>query len=184
MSAPFGIVGDEAVPLNKHLMKPYERIEFDDSKRIFNYRLSRFRRCSENVFRIIAARFPIVNSPINLAPEKVAKLVLAIAVLHNFLLAKSRGSYLPSRFVDDEYLEIGEVIPGEWRQKYSHIYSIRNIKVSKNCSVCKKRHFKRLLYGTRASRVAVETDKLKNFPVIVSDYLKKHTTLIIKCETF
>ena len=164
MSAPFGIVGDEAVPLNKHLMKPYERIEFDDSKRIFNYRLSRFRRCSENVFRVIAARFPIVNSPINLAPEKVAKLVLAIAVLHNFLLAKSRGSYLPSRFVDDEYLEIGEVIPGEWRQKYSHIYSIRNIKVSKNCSVCKKRHFKRLLYGTWASRVTVETEKFKNFP--------------------
>ena len=116
MSTPFVIVGDEAFPLNKHLMKPYAKIELDDSKRIFNYRLSRFRRFSENAFGIIAARFRIVNSPINLAPEKVTKLVPAIAVLHNFLLTKSRGLYLPSGFVNEENLETGEVIPGEWRQ--------------------------------------------------------------------
>ena len=53
--APFVIVGDEAFTLNKHLMKPYAKNELDNSKRIFNYRLSRFRRCSENAFGIIAA---------------------------------------------------------------------------------------------------------------------------------
>ena len=88
--APFVIVGDEAFSLNKHLTKPYAKNELGNSKRIFNYRLSRFRGCSENAFGIIAARFRIVNSPINLAPEKVIKLLLAIAVLHNFLLTKSR----------------------------------------------------------------------------------------------
>ena len=36
------------------------------------------------------------------------KLVLAIAVLNNFLLAKSRGSYLASGFVDKENLDTGE----------------------------------------------------------------------------
>ena len=71
MSTPFLIVGDEVFLLNKHLMKPYAKIELDDSKRIFNYRLSRFRRCIENAFGTIAARFRIVNFPINLAPEKV-----------------------------------------------------------------------------------------------------------------
>ena len=30
----------------------------------------------------------------------------------------------------------------------------------------------------------MENDKLKNFPVIVSGYYKKHATFIIKCETF
>ena len=70
------------------------------------------RRCSDGTFRIIAARFRIANSPINLTPEKVTKLVLAIAVLHNFLSTKSRGSYLPSRLVDEENLETGEAIPG------------------------------------------------------------------------
>ena len=97
MSIPFVIVGDEAFPLNKHLMKPYSKT---------------LRRCSDGTFRIIAARFRIANSPINLTPEKVTKLVLAIAVLHNFLSTKSRGSYLPSRLVDEENLETGEVIPG------------------------------------------------------------------------
>ena len=114
--APFVKVGDEAFSLNKHLMKPYVKNELDNSKRIFNYRLSRFRRSSENAFGIIAARFRTVSSPINLAPEKVIKLVLAIAVLHNFLLTKSRESYLLNGFVDEENLETGEVIPGEWRQ--------------------------------------------------------------------
>ena len=61
-------------------MKPYAKIQLDD-------------HCSEKAFRTIAARFRIVNSPINLAPEKVTKLVLAMAVLHNFLLTKSRGPY-------------------------------------------------------------------------------------------
>ena len=116
MSTPFVIVGDEAFSLNKHLMKQYAEIELDDSKRIFNYRLSRFRRFSENAFGIIAARFRIVNSPINLAPEKVTKLVLAIVVLNNILLTKSRGSYLASGFVDEENLDTGEVNTGEWRQ--------------------------------------------------------------------
>ena len=101
MSTPFVLVGDKAFPLNKHLMKPYAKT---------------LRRCSDNAFGIIAARARIVNSHINLTLEKVTKLVLAIAVLHNFLLTKFRGSYLPRRFVDEENLETVEVIPGEWRQ--------------------------------------------------------------------
>ena len=105
ISTPFVIAGDEPFLLTKHLMKPYAKIKLDDSKRIFNYRLSRFHRCSEKL---------------------------------------------------------------------------------KNCSFRqnRERHFQRLLYGTRASSVAMENDKLKNFPVIVSGYFKKHTILIIKCETF
>ena len=55
MSTPFVLVGDEAFPLNKHLMKHYAKIELDDSKKKFNYRLSRFHRCNENAFGIIAA---------------------------------------------------------------------------------------------------------------------------------
>ena len=109
--APFVIIGDEAFSLNKHLMKPYAKNKLDNSKRIFNYRLSRFRRCSENAFGIIAARFRIVNSPINLAPGKVIKLVLAIAGLHNFLLTKSRKSYLPNGFGDEEIWRLVKLFP-------------------------------------------------------------------------
>jgi len=53
---PYIIVGDEAFPLKKYLLKPYpgSQIQGDRSKRIFNYRLSRARRVSENVFGILS----------------------------------------------------------------------------------------------------------------------------------
>ena len=126
MSTPFVTVGDEAFSLKKHLMKQYAEIELDDSKRIFNYRLSRFRRFIENAFGIIAARFRIVNSPINLAPEKLTKLVMAIAVLNNILLTKFRGSYLASGFVDEENLDTGEVNTGKWRQNIKMFPHLRH----------------------------------------------------------
>ena len=33
MSTPFAIVGDEVFPLNKHVMKPYAKVELDDLKK-------------------------------------------------------------------------------------------------------------------------------------------------------
>ena len=54
---------------------------------------------------------------------------MAIAVLHNFLLTKSSKSYLPNGFVDEENLETGEVIPGEWRQ---NLTAITPLEISKS----------------------------------------------------
>jgi len=44
------IIDDEAFPLKTYIMRPYLGQELDDSKRLFNYRLSRARRISENSF--------------------------------------------------------------------------------------------------------------------------------------
>ena len=117
--------------MNKHLMKPYAKIELDD-------------RCSEKAFGIIAARFRIVNSPTNLAPEKVTKLVLAIAVLYNFLLTKSRGPYPINQ-------------AGLSKRKIWGLVKLFLV------SEASKRHFQRLLYETMASRAAMENDKFKTF---------------------
>ena len=51
---PYMIVGDEAFPLQEEIMKPYARKQLDDAKRIFNYRLSRIRIVSDNVFGILS----------------------------------------------------------------------------------------------------------------------------------
>ena len=47
---PYVFVADDAFPL--HFLKPYPQKNLSDMKRIFNYKISRRRRISENVFGI------------------------------------------------------------------------------------------------------------------------------------
>ena len=53
------IVGCDAFQLSEFMMKPYSSRNLDENSRVFNYRLSRFRRISENAFGILAAKFRI-----------------------------------------------------------------------------------------------------------------------------
>jgi hypothetical protein len=88
-------VGDEAFSLREDFMKPYDRKEFDDDMRIFNYRLSRVRRIIENVFGIIVARFGIFRTCINQQLDSTDHAVMACCVLHNFLHRTCPHSYTP-----------------------------------------------------------------------------------------
>ncbi|KAB0805116.1 hypothetical protein PPYR_02086 [Photinus pyralis] len=86
-SMPFVIVGDEAFPLKRYLLRPYpgSQIQDDRSKRIFNYRLSRARRVSENAFGILSQKFQLYNRRLKLKPENADKVILATCILHNYL---------------------------------------------------------------------------------------------------
>ncbi|XP_055918180.1 uncharacterized protein LOC129950311 [Eupeodes corollae] len=86
---PYVIVGDDAFPLLENLMKPYSRHHLTKQERIFNYRLSRARRIVENAFGILANRFRVLHTTINLAPDKAAIITLACCYLHNFLIKKN-----------------------------------------------------------------------------------------------
>lgn len=89
---PHVIVGDEAFRLHTNIMKPYTRqsSRHDKSKAIFNYRLSRARRVTENAFGLLSQVFRVFYQPINIEPMTCDDLIIVTCCLHNLL----RDGYL------------------------------------------------------------------------------------------
>lgn len=115
---PHYFVGDDAFSLTPHIMKPYPKRGLSEEQRIFNYRLSRARRVSENAFGILSAKFRVFHTTLCVNPENVISIVHACLVLHNFLIKKCPTIYTPPGSLDSEN-DNGEVIAGEWRQNGS-----------------------------------------------------------------
>ena len=126
---PYFMVGDEAFPLETYMMRPFfgrssGRLSVD--KAIYNYRLSRARRCIENAFGIMAGRFRIFRKPIIASEETARAITLACVVLHNFI--KSFEDNLPAedrRYASPEFVDRldshGNILPGLWRRQ-SHCF--------------------------------------------------------------
>ena len=83
---PYCIVADDALPLEKHIIKPYSYSTQEPKEMCYNLRLSRARQTIECAFGILTNRFGVLQSTINLCPEKVNLVVGACCVLHNFLI--------------------------------------------------------------------------------------------------
>lgn len=83
------------------------------------YRLSRARRCAENAFGVMAARFQIFRSLMRYDPDDVCKIILAIYCLHNMLRSNSigRAMYTPPSFLDEEDELSGHLHCGDWRSE-------------------------------------------------------------------
>ena len=95
----------------KFMMKPYPQQNLTADKRVYNYRHSRARRISENLFGILANRWRIFLTTINLEPKHVENIVLSALALHNMLI--KNPAYRPGNLADT-LLEDGEVLEGEW----------------------------------------------------------------------
>lgn len=116
ISVPYVFVADDAFAISANVMKPYPGRDLKRSaKRTFNYRLSRARRLSENVFGIMSAAFRVFRKPLLLEPEKAVKVTMACIYLHNFLRQSVNSSqvYTPQGTFDSE--EGGQIKPGTWR---------------------------------------------------------------------
>ena len=95
-------------------MKPFPQRGLTDEKRVYNYRHSRARRISENLFGTISNRWRVLRAPILLAPESVKNIAMAILVLHNYLRQSlSNGTYCPPGLTDVE--DSTGFTPGCWR---------------------------------------------------------------------
>ncbi|XP_018398799.1 PREDICTED: putative nuclease HARBI1 [Cyphomyrmex costatus] len=118
---PYVIIADEGFTLSTNVMIPYPKQQCTGKKerRIYNYRLSRARRTSENGFGIMVSRFNILRSPLRYDPDDARWIVLAICCLHNMLRSHSVGRmmYTPPGYIDKEDERTGQLQYGEWRNE-------------------------------------------------------------------
>lgn len=114
----FVFLGDDAFALHENMLKPYQRKGLTcKEKKIFNYRLSRARRVVENVFGILASKFRIFHTAINLSLWKIDLVVMTCCILHNFLRRIGKQQYIPNFLLDSENSANHTIIPGEWRKE-------------------------------------------------------------------
>lgn len=92
---PFCIIGDDAFACSVRLMKPVPKQLLTLAERVYNYRLSRARRVVENAFGVLSARWRCLRTTLEQHPENVKQIVLAVCILHNLLMKRSRELYAP-----------------------------------------------------------------------------------------
>jgi hypothetical protein len=89
----------------------------------FYCRLSRARRCVENAFGILTARWICLARTLLANPERAQIISGACCLLHNFLMNAKSDVYCPAGFADT-YDEEGNLINGEWRE---HVFDSNNL---------------------------------------------------------
>ena len=109
---PYFIIGDNAFALRQWMMKPFAAKPLSYKERIFNYRLSRARRCVENAFGILANRFGCLLRAMRPVPETTESCVMACVCLHNMLRTWAPGEQNAMMDREDDR---GNLIPGAWR---------------------------------------------------------------------
>ena len=131
-ATPYVFLGDDAFALKTFLIKPYPQRGLTVEKCIYNYRHSRARRISENLFEIICNRWSLFRAPILLRPNSIECIVLATLVFHNlFRRSSSRSTYCPPSLTDME-LPAGEFARGSWRSDGAPTQTCFNLSTSSN----------------------------------------------------
>lgn len=138
---PFVFLGDDAFALKTYMMKPYPQNNLTVDRRIYNYRHSRARRISENLFGILANKWRIYHTTIPLSPKRVENIILTTLALHNMLCKSqtSQNTYRPNVLVDS-FDDEGNLIEGEWREEndLEHFHPLQVPKTGHNSTVSAK----------------------------------------------
>jgi len=101
----FFILDDEACPLKTYLMKPFATKNLSCEERVFNYRLSRARRCVECAFGILTAKWRLLNKVVETEVNKAERIVRCICLLHTTTIDLGQHMIIlffkkPHKFVD------------------------------------------------------------------------------------
>ncbi|XP_074034666.1 uncharacterized protein [Leptinotarsa decemlineata] len=107
---PHVLVGDEAYPLKTYLMRPFPSSNLDDSRRIFNERLSRARVTIECAYGIMTNKWRVFLKAIE-TDTKHAKLIIKVGcLLHNIVREKDGNTdpdfrlYMHSRSTSNQVM--------------------------------------------------------------------------------
>ncbi|XP_008179993.1 protein ALP1-like [Acyrthosiphon pisum] len=100
---PYVFVGDEAFALHTNLLRPYPGRNLNDTRRVFNYRLSRARRTVECAFGVLANKWRVLHTSIQVGPDFTDEIVKACCILHNFVRKRDGINYEDSEVnsIDD-----------------------------------------------------------------------------------
>ncbi|XP_022177724.1 protein ALP1-like [Myzus persicae] len=90
---PYVFVGDEAFALHTNLLRPYPGRNLNDTRRVFNYRLSRARRTVECAFGVLANKWRVLHTSIQVEPDFTDEIVKACCILHNFVRKRDGINY-------------------------------------------------------------------------------------------
>ena len=107
---PFVLVGDEAFPLKKYLIKPYAKASIKQKEQVTNYRILRPRRVVDNIFGY-ASRFRIFRRPIIASVDTVTSITKATVGLQDYFMHGRefgpKNDYYQEGFAD-----------GDWSKEY------------------------------------------------------------------
>nr|CAH7768106.1 unnamed protein product [Callosobruchus chinensis] len=135
-------------------------IAMENEEKIFNYRLSRARRVSENAFGILTWRFRVFSRPIELKPDTIDRVVWAACSLHNWLRKTAPSHYMSQQSVDREDFNTGEVIPGEWRQNINILHPVTRLGNNNGSQIAKRIRQEYMTYFTKENTLPWQWEKL------------------------
>lgn len=155
-------LADEAFALHKNLLKPFPQKELTYEKKIYNYRLSRGRNVCENAFGLIASRFRILHTAINLRPDKINYVVAAICVLHNYLQRKSIDySLTNTNLQESTSLIVPNFDDTEINLDNSYLTSLCPNNRRNTCSEAKENRFKYLEYFNGVCKLSWQDEMIR-----------------------
>ncbi|CAG4973927.1 unnamed protein product [Parnassius apollo] len=85
---PLVLICDEAYPLKEYLTRPYPQRNLDHNNKVFNEKLSRAGKSVECAFRILCAKWRILNKPTETNVKHARLTIKTACLLHNIIMSK------------------------------------------------------------------------------------------------
>lgn len=123
-------------------MRPFSGKNISTEQRIFNNRLSRARRISENIFGIMMQQFRMFMRPRAGSPDNIARIILAACILHNFI-QKNDHVQSPEPTASTEYSPVDG----------SHLREFQRRRGGENCKAYQVREQFKQFFNTENGRV-------------------------------